>query len=79
MTVLHEYVEKHQKNGDLKDGYRKHVSIKGRCDTIEELYDKFDVGDFSVEERFRVIRDFIACMTDKFALNHLRKLNGQKI
>ena len=79
MTVLHEYVEKHQKNGDLKDGYRKLVSIKGRCDTIEELYDKFDVGDFSVEERFRVIRDFIACMTDKFALNHLRKLNGQKI
>lgn len=79
MTVLHEYVEKHQNDGDLKDGYRKHVSIKGRCDTIEELYDKFDVGDFSVEERLRVIRDFIACMTDKFALNHLRKLNGQKI
>ncbi|WP_270212991.1 dGTP triphosphohydrolase [Phocaeicola coprocola] len=79
MTVLHEYVEKHQEDDNLKDDYRKHVSIEGRCDTIEELYDKFDVGDFSVEERFRVIRDFIACMTDKFALNHLRKLNGQKI
>lgn len=79
MTVLHEYVEKHQGESSFKEKYGKHESIEGKCDTIEDLYDKFDVGDFSVEERFRVIRDFIACMTDKFALNHLRKLNGQKI
>lgn len=79
LTVLHEYVKDHQEDDYFKNKYGEHKSIKGKCDTIENLYDKFDVGDFSVEERFRVIRDFIACMTDKFALNHLRKLNGQKI
>ena len=79
MTVLHEYVEKHQYNENFIKKYGMHKSIDGRCETIELLYGNFDVADFSVEERLRVIRDFIACMTDKFALNHLRKLNGQKI
>lgn len=77
MTVLHEYLEEHQNDNDFK--YKEHKSIDGKCDTIENLYNEFDVADFSVEERLRVIRDFIACMTDKFALNHLQKLNGQKI
>ena len=59
--------------------YKKYESIDGKWKQIEELYKEFDVKDFTVEERLRIIRDFIACMTDKFALNHLRKLNGQKI
>lgn len=63
----------------FKDKYKKYESIDGKCKQIEELYKEFDVKDFTVEERLRIIRDFIACMTDKFALNHLRKLNGQKI
>lgn len=40
---------------------------------------KFDVKDFSVEERLRILRDYVSCMTDKFALNHYRKLSGQQI
>lgn len=79
MTVLHEYVEKHQNDKTFQKKYGEYKSINGECQNIEELYNKFDVGDFSVEERLRVIRDFIACMTDKFALNHLLKLNGHKI
>lgn len=79
MTVLHEYVEKHQHDDEFVEKYGEHKSIDGKCETIEKLYNQFDVADFSAEERLRVIRDFIACMTDKFALNHLRKLNGQKI
>ena len=45
----------------------------------EDKYDVFDVYDFSVEERLRIIRDFVACMTDKFALNFYQKLSGQKV
>lgn len=79
MTVLHEHVELYGQEPFFKDKYKKYESIDGKCKQIEELYKEFDVKDFTVEERLRIIRDFIACMTDKFALNHLRKLNGQKI
>ena len=73
MTVLHEHKEKYKEDEDFKMKYGKYQ------DSIEELYKEFDVADFTVEERFRLIRDFIAGMTDKFALNHIQKLNGQKI
>lgn len=73
MTVLHEHQEKYKDDEDFKMKYGEYQ------DSIEELYKEFDVADFTVEERFRLIRDFIAGMTDKFALNHIQKLNGQKI
>ena len=73
MTVLHEHKEKYKEDEDFKMKYGEYQ------DSIEELYKEFDVADFTVEERFRLIRDFIAGMTDKFALNHIQKLNGQKI
>ena len=72
MTVLHEHKVAYSDDSYFNKKYKDYQSI-------ESLYDVFDVADFTVEERFRLIRDFIACMTDKFALNHIRKLNGQKI
>lgn len=39
----------------------------------------FDVGELTIEERFRIIRDYVAGMTDNFALSHYQKLSGQKI
>lgn len=44
-----------------------------------DVYDNFDPCNFTMEERFRIIRDFVSGMTDKFALTHYRKLSGQQI
>lgn len=63
LTTLQEYLER-----------------KGRKeDKADDRYEEFDVKDFSVEERLRILRDYVSCMTDKFALNHYRKLSGQQI
>lgn len=72
MTTLHEYYEKHKEDDYYKKKYHGE-------DNLEKLYEEFDVADFTVEERFRIIRDFVACMTDKFAVKHYQKLSGQKI
>lgn len=42
-------------------------------------YAYFDPKDLTFGERIRIIRDFVSGMTDKFALSHYQKLNGQKI
>ena len=42
-------------------------------------YDDFDPKDFAFEEKFRIIRDHVACMTDKYAVEQYRKLSGQSI
>lgn len=39
----------------------------------------FDVMELTMEEKFRLLRDYISGMTDKFALNHNKKLSGQQI
>ena len=72
MTTLHEYYENNKEKDSFKTKYK---NVKNP----EDLYEKFDVADFTVEERFRIIRDFVACMTDKFAVKHYQKLSGQKI
>ena len=41
--------------------------------------DKLDVIELTMEEKFRLLRDYISGMTDKFALNHNKKLSGQQI
>lgn len=69
MTVLHEHWEEYCADEDFENKYGKDIKI----DDLDKLYDKFDVCDFTVEERFRLIRDFVACMTDKFALDHYQK------
>jgi len=45
----------------------------------QKAFDEMDFSDFAIEERFRMCRDFVACMTDKFALSHYQKISGQKI
>lgn len=42
-------------------------------------YDTLDLNDLSIEERLRIIRDYVVGMTDNFALEQYRKLNGQKV
>lgn len=58
---------------------QEHIEIQGEQKCADEDYDEFDVSEFSVEERLRILRDYVSCMTDKFALNHYRKLSGQQI
>ena len=72
MTILHEHYNEYKNTKHFKNKY-------GKKSDIEKLYEDFDVIDFTVEERFRLIRDFVACMTDKFAVKHYQKLSGQKI
>lgn len=58
---------------------QEHLERTGSKDMADIVYDKFDVKDFSAEEKLRILRDYVSCMTDKFALNHYRKLSGQQI
>lgn len=58
---------------------QEHLDVRHVEEKADVVYDKFDVKDFTVEERLRILRDFVSCMTDKFALNHYRKLSGQQI
>lgn len=58
---------------------QEYLKRKGEEDKADDRYEEFDVKDFSVEERLRILRDYVSCMTDKFALNHYRKLSGQQI
>ena len=55
----------------------KQLGMTNIC--IEEEYKSFDVKDFSMQERLRLIRDFVAGMTDKYALTVYRRLSGQQI
>lgn len=80
-------VRKHAKSmisrSIFKTILHEHLMEQGMIDKeytdITEYYNKFDVKDFSVEERLRLVRDFVACMTDNFALSHYQKISGQKL
>lgn len=58
---------------------QEHLELYGDNRKADDVYEDFDVKDFTVEERLRILRDYVSCMTDKFALNHYRKLSGQQI
>ena len=59
---------------------QEHLQANGRGnEKADDLYETFDVKDFTAEEKLRILRDYVSCMTDKFALNHYRKLSGQQI
>lgn len=82
LTTLQEHlvdieVGKEADNEAREKKYLKEIAKPS--EKAEDEYDGFDVYDFSVEERLRIIRDFVACMTDKFALNFYQKLSGQKV
>ena len=73
-SILSVVIEEHRK------AYPEHFKEKyGEVCSIDEIYDDFDLGDLTVEERFRAMRDFVAGMTDKFALNHHKELSGQRL
>ena len=42
-------------------------------------YEDFDPKDLGFEEKLRIIRDHVASMTDKYAVDQYRKLSGQRI
>ena len=60
---------------------QEHLNDKGGSEQpcAIDLYNEFDVEEFTTEERLRIIRDYVSGMTDSFALNHYRRLNGQQI
>lgn len=49
-------------------------------DKVKKInFEAFDVAELTMEEKFRLVRDYVACMTDKFAINHNKKLRGQQV
>lgn len=50
-----------------------------RIEDIDVLCDTLPINDLPNYYRLRIIVDFISSMTDKFAVNHYRKLSGQRI
>lgn len=68
-TVIDEHI--HDYPESYKDKY-------GDRD-VDDVFETFDLGDLTAEERFRLVRDYVVGMTDKFALNHYRELSGQRL
>lgn len=58
---------------------QEHYDDRAITDNSFEKISTFDVNELTIEERLRMIRDFVAGMTDKFALNHYQRLSGQKL
>lgn len=58
---------------------QEHLLFNGSSQPAWDVYDDFDPKDLAFEEKLRIIRDHVACMTDKYALDQYRKLSGQTI
>lgn len=58
---------------------QEHIDFFGLGAKAWNLYDSFDPQDLTFEEKFRIIRDHVACMTDKYAVEQFQKLSGHKI
>lgn len=65
--------------GILMTVLQEHYETTGEEKKAYDNVDAFDVSELTIEERFRIIRDYVAGMTDNFALSHYQKLSGQKI
>lgn len=57
----------------------EHLSFVKSSEPAWDVYDVFDPKDLAFEEKLRIIRDHVACMTDKYAVEQYRKLSGQSI
>lgn len=68
-TVIDEHIR------DYPEAFKEKYGDKN----VDNVFGEFDLGDLTVEERLRLIRDYVAGMTDKFALNHYRELSGQRL
>lgn len=64
--IMMTVMQEHYENNNIKENSFEKIST-------------FDVKELTIEERLRIIRDFVAGMTDKFALNHYQRLSGQKL
>lgn len=58
---------------------QEHIDYFGLGTKAWNVYEEFDPIELTFEEKFRIIRDHVACMTDKYAVEQFQKLSGQKI
>jgi dGTPase len=58
---------------------QEHLNCFGNMRKAWNEYENFDPKDLFFEEKLRIIRDHVACMTDTYALEQYRKLSGEKI
>lgn len=58
---------------------QEHLEFERNSKPAWDVYDDFDPKDLAFEERLRIIRDHVACMTDKYAVEQFKKLSGQKV
>lgn len=58
---------------------QEHLQFEKSTKPAWDVYDDFDPKDLTFEEKLRIIRDHVACMTDKYAVEQYRKLSGQNI
>ena len=58
---------------------QEHLWFEKSSKPAWDEYDDFDPLNLAFEEKLRIIRDHVACMTDKYALDQYRKLSGQTI
>lgn len=58
---------------------QEHLLFEKSTKPAWDVYDDFDPKDLAFEEKLRIIRDHVACMTDKYAVEQYRRLSGQSI
>ncbi len=58
---------------------QEHLLFEKSSKPAWDVYDDFDPLSLAFEEKLRIIRDHVACMTDKYAVEQYRKLSGQSI
>ena len=58
---------------------QEHLLFRHSSKPAWDVYDDFDPQDLAFEEKLRLIRDHVACMTDNYAVEQYKKLSGQKI
>lgn len=58
---------------------KEHLLYVNCSKPVWRVYDSFDPKYLFFEEKLRIIRDYVACMTDKYAVEQYRKLSGQSI
>ena len=58
---------------------QEHLYFENSSTPAWDAYKEFDPLKLAFEEKLRIVRDHVACMTDKYALDQYRRLSGQSI
>ena len=58
---------------------QEHIDFLKSGKKAWNVYDDFDPEELAFEEKFRIIRDHVASMTDKYAVEQYCRLSGHKI